>query len=231
VKLAFGPEREVRVSTRQRLIADTLFAVQMVLGVSFATMRVIAVREGLEGVLMGEFILIQVFALLGLYLTLASCRLQKNRIVTQSIIVYSFWTVALGVLIGATLTSPAGTYVWSAADTTTVGVGALAALVVIVVGRVHGLSMRDPMVRGWIALVLKGWPQLMLAVKIALEGHGKLRLFTMILGHATILIRLGQIFLSVKATGWDRPRRGLWLSELGNELTWCVTTIAWILFW
>jgi hypothetical protein len=173
---------------------------------------------------------LEVFEVVGLYLALAAHRLQKNRIVTQSIIVYSFWTAALCLLIGATLTSPAGTYMWSTTDTTTVGVGALAAFVVVAVGRVRGLSVRDPMVRGWTALVLKGWPQLMLAVKIMLEGHGKLRLTTVILGHTTILIRLGQIFLSVKATGWDRPRRGLWLSELGNELTWCVTTIAWILF-
>ncbi len=202
----------------------------MVLGIWFAVTRVSTVREGLEGVLMGEFILVLAFALLGLYLALASRRLQKSRIVTQSIIVYSFWTAALGVLIGATLTSPAGVYQWSTTDTITVGVGALAALVVVSIGRGRGLSVRDPMVRGWTALMLKGWPQLMLAVKIALEGHGKLRLSTVILGHATILIRLGQIFLSVKATGWDRPRRGLWLSELGNELTWCVTTIAWVIW-
>lgn len=218
------------MSTRKRFIADLLFGSQLVIGVLFASSRILRVHKTLNGVLLSEFILVQAFALLGLWLAIAANRAQRSRIAIQSVAIYVFWSVALAACIASTLTSRSGAYRWSGTDTTALVVGALGAILVISIGRAQSLTVRDPMVRGWIALVLKGWPQLALGFKIFQESGAGLPLLALTLGHVTILIRLMQLAMAIKEAGWDRNRRGLFLSELGNELTWCVTTAAWILF-
>jgi len=49
-----------------------------------------------------------------------------------------------------------------------------------------------------------------------------------IVGHFTILVRLGQIYFLVKEAGWDKNRVWLAISETANEISWGVATIAWV---
>ena len=48
-------------------------------------------------------------------------------------------------------------------------------------------------------------------------------------GHITILARLGQLWSSIKETGWNRNRRGSALSELANEASWLAAILVWLI--
>ena len=71
-------------------------------------------------------------------------------------------------------------------------------------------------------------PQLLLAWKFLAEGASGTPLTSVIVGHATILIRLGQIYFMVREAGFDRNRVWLAVSEVSNEVSWIVATAAWL---
>jgi hypothetical protein len=217
------------LSTRKRFIADLLFGSQLVLGVFFAGSRIVRMSQTLQGILLSEFILIGSFCALNLGLAITANRVQSTRISKQTVVIYTFWSVALVGCVGMVLTR--GTYQWSRLDTITLAVAALAGSAVVVFGRVrYGLPVRDPIVRGYLAAVFKGWPQLTLAFNIAQKGGTGLPLLAVILGHATILIRIGQLVFALREAGWDRNRRGSMISEAWNEGTWLITTAVWIIY-
>lgn len=215
------------MSTRKRLIADLLFGCQLIMGVFFVGSRIIRMSQTLQGVLLSEFILIGTFSLMNLSLAITANRVKTTRVAKQTVFVYSFWAIAL---IGCGLSVLLqGTYVWSITDTVTLVVALLAGAVTVAFGKVrHQLTIRDPIVRGCVAMVFKGWPQLALAYNIVRNGGAGIPLLAIILGHVMIFIRIGQLVFALREAGWDRNRRGSMISEVGNELTWVVTTIAWI---
>ncbi len=43
-----------------------------------------------------------------------------------------------------------------------------------------------------------------------------------------IITRLGQLLFAIREAGWDRNRQGAALSELANETTWLLVTLAWL---
>jgi hypothetical protein len=98
---------------------------------------------------------------------------------------------------------------------------------VLAVGRLRGLGIADPLVRGWLAVFFKGTPQLTLAWHILQNGGEGLAPFAILSGHITINLRIGQLVFALREAGWDRNRLGSALSEVANELSWVVTTVAW----
>jgi hypothetical protein len=47
-------------------------------------------------------------------------------------------------------------------------------------------------------------------------------------GHIGIMTRLGQLWYAIREAGWDRNRQGAVLSEIANEVTWILVTVAWL---
>ena len=90
------------------------------------------------------------------------------------------------------------------------------------------LSFKDPMVKGFFAIAYKSVPQVLLAWKFLAEGAGGTPAISVWVGHATILIRLGQIYFMVREAGWDKYRIWLAVSATANEVSWIVATIAWL---
>jgi hypothetical protein len=82
-------------------------------------------------------------------------------------------------------------------------------------------------IRGYLAVFFKGVPQLTLAVNILMVGGAGVSVFGILTGHITICSRLGQLVMSLREAGWDRNRKGSLISEIANEGSWIVVTIAW----
>jgi hypothetical protein len=217
------------VSTRKRLIADLLFGGQLLIGVFFAGSRIVRMSQTLQGVLLTEFFLIGSFCVLNLGLAIGGNRKQPSRIMRQAVIIYAFWTVAVAGCIATVLSQ--GSYQWGMTDTVTLAVAAVVGMMAICIGWFrYGLTVKDPIVRGYVAMILKGWPQLALAYKISQYGGAGLPMLAVILGHVTILIRITQLAFALREAGWDRNRKGSMISEVGNELTWLVTTAVWLIY-
>ncbi len=85
------------------------------------------------------------------------------------------------------------------------------------------------MVKAFFAIAYKSVPQVLLAWKFLAEGASGTPGLSIIVGHATILVRLGQIYFMVREAGLDRNRVWLAVSETANELSWVIATIAWLI--
>lgn len=96
------------------------------------------------------------------------------------------------------------------------------------------LPYPDPMVKGWLAVCFKTLPQLVMTATFMLtkDSHG-LSAVSVWLGHVTVWIRLGQLiraYAEMKKKGQiDRSCKGSLLSEICNESSWILVTIAWLI--
>lgn len=206
-------------------MANTIvFLLQIVGAVIFAGSRIIRLTQTTEGALVMEFVSILAFLLLNLSLAIRANREKPSTPGIQSVTVYTVWTALVSGMLVATVSNQ---YVWSRADSATLAFNVGAGWAIYVIGRNENLPLADPMVRGWMALVFKSFPQVMLAVTIWGASGASLPLIAILVGHGTILLRLAQIILTGNLNGWVRSSRALLLSEAGNEASWILVSIAW----
>jgi hypothetical protein len=101
-------------------------------------------------------------------------------------------------------------------------------LLTLVWGKIRGLTFTDPLVSGFLAVCYVGLPQLTLTYKIFTEGGAGMAGAMLLAGHIGIMTRLGQLWYAINEAGWDRNRLGAALSEIANEVTWILVTVAWL---
>lgn len=159
-------------------------------------------------------------------LAVSAHRTQPSRVTAQTLVSYLCWMVMITADIAVMAWKQTGE--WSLIDTMTSTIATLGIVGTLVWARTRNIGISDPMAKGWLALFFKAVPQLMLAWNIAQRGGAGLTLIAIITGHVTILTRLGQLYASIKEAGWDRNRTGSAFSEAGNEVSWVVVTIAWL---
>ncbi|MFZ2523199.1 MAG: hypothetical protein WAW92_02320 [Minisyncoccia bacterium] len=173
-----------------------------------------------------EFVSVLVFLQINLFLGLRANRTRKTTPGSQAVGIYFVWSILAGAMIVATVTNH---YHWQMADSITLMLNVVGAFTVYGIGYSYRLSINDSMVKGWLALVFKSIPQVMLAVTIWTSGSGQsLPATAVVVGHLTILMRLTQIWLATREFGWARAQRAMCLSEVGNEVSWVFVTISWL---
>ena len=211
----------------KRFAADLLFGVQILFAIIFGGGQIYRMLTTGKGVSISWFVFWEVFLLLNLVLAMRAHRNQPSRVTRQALASYVLWVGIVSASIVVMLVRKTGH--WQSIDTVTTGIVALGVVVTIVVARIRGAKLADPIIKGWYAVFFKGVPQTTLAANILIIGSGAgLAGSTLIAGHVTVLTRLGQVIFSVKEAGWDRNRMGSALSEMANELSWVVVTIAWL---
>lgn len=216
----------IPASRASRWTADTLFAVQIGFTFIWGGSQFLRLLSSMQGVNISWFLSWLAFLLLNLVLAFRAHRNLPSRVTRQTILSYAAWTLVVLADLGVMLWR--GTHLWDGKDTiTTLLVGGGLALTMLVAYRLN-LGLVDPMVKGYLAVSFKAIPQLALAYKIMMVGGRGLAPVAVITGHITILTRLGQLWYSIKEAGWDRNRQGSALSELANEGSWIVATLAWL---
>ena len=178
-----------------------------------------------EGVSLTWFLFWALFLFINLRLAVRAHQVYPTRLSRQTIVTYVAWSSVLAVAIVVLVWRSLGQ--WEPVDTLNVLVSGLGIGLVLGVGRLRGLGIADPLVRGWLAVFFKGTPQVTLAWHILQNGGEGLAPFAILSGHITINLRIGQLIFALREAGWDRNRIGSALSEVANELSWIVTTLAW----
>lgn len=214
------------MSLSKKTIADLLFGVQLIGALLFCGAQFIRSLSDIQGVSIVQFALATTFLIFNLLLGIGAHRAQPSRVTKQSIMTYTVWMVMLTAVCIAVGTN--SDYQWSVQDTTILVISTLFALGTLCFGRLHRLSIRDPMILAFLAIASKSMPQLLLVWIILEQGGSGIPLVSIIVGHCTILIRLGQIYFMVKEAGWERNRIWLAVSEGAAELTWLAATLAWL---
>lgn len=210
---------------RDRLIADVLFIVQMTCAIGFGIAQAMLMMKTTEGVSISWLSFWGIFLLINLSLSYRAHQVQPSRVTLQTVITYATWTTMMLLNTGVYLWRDS--VIWSTIDTWTAVFAVAGIAMTLIIGRRHNLGLTDPLVRGYLAVFFKGVPQLTLAYNILMVGGAGVSIVGILTGHITICSRLGQIIMSLREAGWDRNRRGSAISEIANEGSWIVATIAW----
>ncbi len=212
--------------SRKRLVADMLFTVQVIGACVLAGSQFVRMLSTIQGVNFAMFATMEVFLGINLYLAIMAHHVQPSRVTRQTVATYALWTVLIGSNIAAILWN--GRYQWGTTDAVTLALAGLGVVITLLVARRYERGFTDPIVKGYLAIFFKATPQLLLALKILQEGNAGTPFTAICAGHVTILVRLGQLWFSIREAGWDRNRIGSAISELANEASWIVVTLAWI---
>ena len=214
------------MSPRKKIVADSLFGIQLICTVLFGGSQFLRMLTTSQGVSISWFVCWQVFLVLNLVLATRAHRNQPSRVTLQTILSYVAWVTMVTLDLGAMIWK--GTGIWNERDTATVALAAIGIGVTLVVARRRNLAIADPMVKGYLAVFFKAVPQLLLAYNMFKMGGDGLAGMAIVTGHITVSSRLGQLWFSIREAGWDRNRIGSAVSEIANEGSWMIATIVWL---
>jgi hypothetical protein len=209
-----------------RLTADLFFTLQIGLALISGGSQFLRLLTTSQGVNVSWLASWLAFLAINLSLTLRAHRLQPSRVTLQTVLTYAAWTTVIGADLMVLLFR--GTELWDFKDTLTALAVGLGVAVTWLRARRQGLGLTDPLVHGWFGVCFIGLPQLTLAYKIFTVGGAGLAGLMLLAGHIGIVSRLGILWFALREAGWDRNRRGAALSELANEATWLLVTLAWL---
>jgi hypothetical protein len=119
--------------------------------------------------------------------------------------------------------------VWDIRDSFTSLVVVVAVILAFVYSKAVSIATLDPIMKGVYSLIFKSVPQLIMAWKVSQMGGKGLNTVMVLTFHTLTLTRIYQISRGTNLNGWDRNRRGLLISEIGNEITWSLVTAAWLM--
>jgi len=211
--------------SKKRTIADLLFWVQIIGAFVFCGAYFFRSLHDVTGSSLVQFSLVATYLLFHLALGVGAHRASPSRVTRQAIFTYALWFVLVSAIIVAAGTNPA--YQWNGKETTQLLTAGVLTVIVLVAVAIQRRKLSDPMVKGLFAIAYKSVPQVLLAWKFLAEGTSGTPGLSVVVGHLTILIRLGQIYFMVREAGWDRNRVWLAVSETTNELSWIVASAVW----
>jgi len=209
----------------KQLTADAFFVLQIILALISGGSQFLRLLTTSQGVNVSWLACWLTFLLINLELTLRAHRRQPSRVTLQTVLTYVAWTLVIAANLALLLWR--GTEAWDHKDTVTAAAVGLGLLCTLLYARLRSLSLTDPMVNAGIGMCFIGLPQLTLAYKIFTVGGAGLAGGMLLAGHLGITTRLGQLLFAIREAGWDRNRLAAALSEVANEVTWVLVTVAW----
>jgi hypothetical protein len=212
----------------KKSFVDFFFVFQVVLAIIFGTNQFMhMLHTSMNGLSTSTFLCTFIFVGINLHLSIASHYVQASRITRQTIIIYIIGTIIYGSLTSLMIIKSNDR--WDTADSVTTVIAFTFIIISVIYTKVKNIKLFDPIMKGIYGLILRVIPQIALALKIFQNGGDGLGLTMVIIFHILTLSRIFQISMSIKEAGWDRNRIGLIIAETGNELSWTLVTIVWLI--
>lgn len=216
------------MSQRKETIVDLLFGVQVIGAVIFCGSQFVRLLTNVQGQSLSMMLIMEVYILLHLALAMAAHTAKPSRVTRQTVATFIMWIVGLGSNIGAIFYN--GSYRWSGFDNTTCLLALAGSVLVFGSSKLYGIGFSDPMPKALLAMLFKALPQFVMAFKVASEGGAGVPAAVIIIGNATVLIRLAMIWIAIREEGQDRNRTWLFASETANEVSWAVVSMVWLVW-
>ena len=205
-------------------LADFFFLAQVIAAFWFGVAQVGTLLESVEGASLTWMGLWFAFVVINLGLTIGASKKESDRVIKQTVGTYFVWTVVIGISLFTLIWQGA---TWNQIDVITAWITGLGVVCLVAYAFLKKISLSDPIVRGSMGLLFKLVPQLTLATNIFLYGGRGIAMYTILVGHLIITMRIGQIWMSARRSSWDKHRIGVVVGEAGNEISWIVVTIVW----
>lgn len=213
---------------REQLVTDTLFVTRLVGTLCHSSVQLWHMRKSIQGVSLSMFLCLAAFAGCMLFLSLRSHQHSPSRVTRQIVVGYLLGFILASIGIGILLWHwMRGAYAWGYDDNCTVTSVLIGIACVLSVGTLRKLPRRDPILQGWLANTVKSVPQALMAWKMWRVGGGGYTAIAIWTSHAMLALRLVQLLFAYRKHP-TRLNTGLLIGELGNELSWCLVTLAWL---
>jgi hypothetical protein len=210
----------------KRFTADTFFILQLILALVSGGSQFVRLLTTAQGINVSWLASWLTYLVINLILTIRAHVIWPSRVMLQTVLTYAAWTTVIAADLGVMVWM--GREMWDGKDTFTAAMVAGGVLLTLAWGKIRGLTFTDPLVSGFLAVCFVGLPQLTLTYKIFTEGGAGMAGAMLLAGHIGIMTRLGLLWYAIREAGWDRNRLGAALSEIANEVTWILVTVAWL---
>lgn len=215
------------MSGKKKMTMDLVFWFLVINAVVFGVSQFVRMLSSTQGVSTSAYLFTWVSVSLNAYLAFKSHKAKPSRTTLQTAGVQ-----LLGVIIYCSfivLVIVKGSNVWDWRDSLTSGLVVVGCVFTLIVAKKKKFGWKDPIVKGLLSLFAKAMPQVIMAYKVWQVGGKGLSGVMIVTFHILTITRIIQILITVNEFGIDRNRRGLLISEIGNELSWALVTIAWLL--
>ncbi|MBI3633148.1 MAG: hypothetical protein HY226_02545 [Candidatus Vogelbacteria bacterium] len=222
----------MRILNKESIVGDVLFAVQMALSWMFFVSQFRRAFSTTTGMTMTWALFCSAFVFVNLLLARGNYIESRSRKAWQVRAVYVNWLA-----IWLAILAPTAYYgTWKYNDSIVSSLILFAVAVLLWFRREKSLkaSISEPITRGLVSLITKSVPQLFIAYCIWMaKSNAGLSGVALSIGHATVCIRIAEVYIMAypgEWSKWSRNNQGLFISEVGNELTWLVTTFTWLVY-
>ncbi|MBI4020870.1 MAG: hypothetical protein HY369_01370 [Candidatus Aenigmarchaeota archaeon] len=212
---------------RQALNAS-FFPLQIVLGLVLCGTQFVRILSSVEGQSLSAYLAMALYFLFQLLLAIAAHRTRPSAADRHVIWIYACWLLLVNSHFLAFALN--GSYRWSGNDSLTTALAGGGTVLVFTLAGLQGVPLNDPMPKGLLGILLKAVPQFLMAAKIAQEGGGGLPGSAVLAGNLSILGRLDQIIVGIRAAGWERNRSWMLAGEIGNLLSWLTVSVVWLVW-
>lgn len=204
---------------------DLFFAFQVVMAYFFALPQVFKMFESVQGVTINWLLCADLFVILNLYLMVGVHKKSRSRQSLQTLLIYANWVVLVTPMVIITFFRCA----WGRQDTLVASLIAGAAIIVFSWGHFSGRGLIDPVIRGLLVGLFRVVPHLYLSYCIIQAGSGSgIATKTVVAANITATARIITLYLAGRKTGWDKGLVASILSEIGNEASWMIVTLIWL---
>lgn len=210
---------------KNKLATNLFFWFQLVLSITFGVSQFIHMFHSTQGVSMSMFGFAWIVVAVNLWLTIKAHQTQPSTITLQTVVLYIWGVAAYSGLCIMMLAK--GINVWDAKDWLSTILVIISLIPLAIIAVVKGWSITNPMIRGWGTLCLKVMPQSIMAWKVWTVGGSGLAPTMVATFNIITIFRIIQVYLTIRENGLDKNRRALFISEIGNEISWLAVTIAW----
>jgi hypothetical protein len=209
-----------------RLTADIIFIIQMCLALTLGASQFFKMLSSTQGVSASMFLFTDIFFSLLFWMAIIAHKKIPGRMAKETIIVYAMSVLVYSLLLIETyLKAPV---FWETSDWLTSGLVGAGIIAIIAIKSINNWDLSEPYFKTGLGVAFKAIPQLLLAYKIFQVGGEGISWLWIISFHCFTISRLVPLVMLNRESKWDRSRKSMLLSEIANEGSWMVVTLAWL---
>lgn len=213
------------MSLIKKYTMDILFLINVALVIYFTEKQFTRLLVSNEGVSTSVYFFAFTYIVILFILAIKAKKNLPGRVMTQLYILYVGGLIVYGSFLSVVILKWSS---WDTNDWITTGIVFACLVILTIVSIIKKVNFTHPYVKGFTGLIVKSVPQLIMAQKIYSQGGSGHNGWAILAFHGMTNIRILQTIIEIKRAGWDKNRKGILISEVGNELAWIIVTIVWL---
>lgn len=215
------------MSNSKKMTEDLIFWFLVICAITFGVSQFAQMLSSTQGVSTSAYLFAWVAVSLNFYLAYKAHKANPSRLTIQATVVQFIGVIIYTSFISLVIYK--GNNVWDMKDSITSVLVAFGIFATLSVSTKQNLPWADPVVKGYLSLFFRAVPLFIMAYKVFTVGGAGLSVIMIVTFHILAIVRITQIAMSITEAGWDRNRRGLIISEIGNEMSWVCVTVSWLI--